>query len=155
MEIKYIIENSALYNSDKTQLIAFPPAAPNTLFALPEGVKTIRQCALLGCHILQEILIPDNSVTQIGLRAFENCTSLKHINIPQCITDIGPNAFNGCNHLSCGINVQNQTAEYITKLINAKFPLRSLKSCKCTHANKYSQSMFRYYCSIFTILGSS
>ena len=152
----YFIENSALYNGNRTRLIAFPPAAPNIFFTIPQSVQNISQCAFLGCHTVQEILIPDNSVSQISTRAFENCTSLKRINIPQCVKQIGPYAFSGCTHISCGTNVQNQTAEYIDMLVNvAKLSRNSLKSCMCTLANKCSRNRLRMIYGAALIFGRS
>lgn len=47
---------------------------------------------------LTTITIPD-SVTSIGIAAFEKCTSLTSINIPDSVTSIGIGAFNSCSNL--------------------------------------------------------
>lgn len=47
---------------------------------------------------LTEYVIPDG-VTEIGLGAFEGCTSLKSVTIPDSVTKIGCYAFNGCASL--------------------------------------------------------
>ena len=40
-----------------------------------------------------------STITSIGSRAFQNCSSLTSITIPSGITSIGSNAFNGCSSL--------------------------------------------------------
>ena len=45
------------------------------------------------------ILTFDGNVTQIGDHAFENCTSLTGITIPECVEIIGDHAFSGCTNL--------------------------------------------------------
>lgn len=44
-------------------------------------------------HILQ---VPDG-ITEIGARAFENCTNIRSISLPEGIVTIGDKAFYGCN----------------------------------------------------------
>lgn len=47
---------------------------------------------------LTEVHLPD-TLTTIGSRCFESCSSLVNINLPSSITTIGYNAFNGCTSL--------------------------------------------------------
>ena len=58
-----------------------------------------------GCTSLTGITIP-NSVTSIGDHSFEGCTSLTGITIPNSVTSIGNSAFNGCTSLT-GITIPN------------------------------------------------
>ena len=44
-------------------------------------------------------LVIPNSITSIGDRVFEDCTSLKSVIIPTSVTSIGDNAFSGCSGL--------------------------------------------------------
>ena len=57
---------------------------------------------------LKEIVIPD-SVTIIGVAAFENCTNLSSITIPDSVTIIGDYAFENCTNLS-SITIPNTIA---------------------------------------------
>ncbi len=50
------------------------------------------------CSSLTSIAIPD-SVTSIGRYAFYNCESLRSITIPDSVTSIGANTFSGCSSL--------------------------------------------------------
>ena len=58
-------------------------------------VTNIGERAFYNCSSLTEITIP-NSVTSIENSAFYNCTSLKEITIPDSVTSIGYGAFDDC-----------------------------------------------------------
>lgn len=62
-------------------------------------VTTIGTMAFDNCSSLTSIKIP-NSVTVIEDYAFYNCSSLTSITIPDSVTTIGNNAFYGCNSLT-------------------------------------------------------
>jgi hypothetical protein len=55
--------------------------------------------AFEGCSSLTSITIPE-SVTEIGEHAFEGCSSLTSITIPESVTVIGESAFAGCSSLT-------------------------------------------------------
>ena len=59
------------------------------------SVTSIGGSAFEGCSSLSSIEIP-NSVTSIGEYAFTRCSSLSSIEIPNSVTSIGKYAFNGC-----------------------------------------------------------
>ena len=71
----------------------------NGIGIIPVSVTEIGHRAFEGCTSLTEIAIPD-SVTEIGYMAFSRCTSLKEIAIPDSVTKIGPEAFDGCTSLT-------------------------------------------------------
>ena len=55
--------------------------------------------AFNNCSLLTSISIP-NSVTSIGNYAFNNCSALTSISIPEGVTSIGSRAFYGCSGLT-------------------------------------------------------
>lgn len=71
---------------------------------------------------ITSLFIP-NTVTKIGDRAFEGCTSLKSVNIPTSITEIGNRVFYGCHGLT-SITIPNS----ITKIGDYAFSCTDLKS---------------------------
>ena len=63
------------------------------------SVTSIGDQAFDNCSSLTSITIP-NSVTSIGYAAFRNCYSLTSVTIPNSVTSIGSSAFNGCDALT-------------------------------------------------------
>ena len=66
---------------------------PDTLRGYP--VTGIRWSAFNGCSGLTSVSIPD-SVTSIGNDAFNGCSSLTSVSIGDSVTSIGSDAFSGC-----------------------------------------------------------
>ncbi len=82
---------------------------------IPNGVKSISDCAFYGCYGLTSIVIPD-SVTSIGDNAFFDCpiekatipavaiSSIQKTDLKEVVItsgeSIGSNAFSGCNSLA-------------------------------------------------------
>lgn len=65
----YSSNNGILFNKNKTEICAYPPALGFESYAIP------------------------SSVTSIGAYAFYECSDLKNITIPSSVTSIGVNAF--------------------------------------------------------------
>ena len=86
-----------LYNKDKTCLIQYAIGKKDTYFSIPSSVTYIKG-AFQYCSSLTSVNIPE-SVTSIGDSAFTRCSSLTSVNIPDSVTYIGHNAFYGCDNL--------------------------------------------------------
>ena len=89
--------NGVLFNNTQTTLIEFPAGLGGS-YTIPNGVITIGY-AFDGCTQLTSVTIP-NSVVTIGSYAFANCTGLGNVAIPNSVTTIGSGAFNGCPGLT-------------------------------------------------------
>lgn len=66
---------------------------------LPKSVTSIDDNAFFSCHSLNKVVIYDNSVKTIGMAAFEYCSSLADIILPEGVTTIARSAFWECSAL--------------------------------------------------------
>lgn len=67
---------------------------------IPDGIKTIGSSAFSNCTSLTEVTFTGKSqITSIGDYAFQGCSNLKSINLPEGITEIGQSAFYNCTSL--------------------------------------------------------
>ena len=89
----------------------------STIYYVPSSLKSVTVTggnilygAFEGCTGLTSITIPD-SVTSIGNLAFRDCTGLTSVTIGNSVTSIGNEAFRGCYRL---IEVYNKSALSIT-----------------------------------------
>ena len=95
-------------------------------------VTRIGNKAFQGCSGLTSIDIP-NSVTSIGDYAFYYCSGLTSIDIPNSVTSIGDSAFSSCKGLT-SINYDGTTTQWvaITKGSNWKDGVPSNCMVHCT-----------------------
>ena len=89
----YCSVGGILYSSDKTQLIKYPSAKTDTIFAIPETVTSIGAYSIKDCDCIEEITIPE-SVTSIGSSAIGNCNNLKKVNY-NAVSSSAPSGFLG------------------------------------------------------------
>ena len=68
-------------------------------YSIKQGIKVIADSAFNDCTSLTSITIPD-SVTSIGDGALSSCTSLTSVTIPNSVTSIGDSAFSYCESLT-------------------------------------------------------
>ena len=101
-----VVESGNPRYDSRNNCNAIIETADNTLIAgckntmIPNSVTSIGVRAFEGCDGLTSIVIP-NSVTSIGNKAFYSCDGLTSINIPNSVTVIGNNVFESCNELAC------------------------------------------------------
>ena len=113
----YASQEGILYNKDKTQLIDAPDAIQGAI-TIPNSVTNIGDRAFQDCSSLTSIMIPD-SVTSIGNRAFYGSSSLASINIPEGVTRIGYEAFANTAYYNDENNWENDVLYIGNHLIDA------------------------------------
>ena len=94
----YSSVNGVLFNKDKTILVKFPTGKSDIEYIIPDSVTNIGIGAFEYCISLEKITI-GNSVTGIGNCAFSDCTNLNNVTIPSSVTNIGTSAFSCCTNL--------------------------------------------------------
>ncbi|MBR0238168.1 MAG: leucine-rich repeat protein [Thermoguttaceae bacterium] len=94
---------------------------------IPEGTTEIGYRAFRDCSSLTSVVIPDG-VTKIGNCAFENCSSLTSVVIPKSVTEIGNYAFYGCSSLTSVVipegltEIERGAFQYCSSLISVAIP---------------------------------
>ena len=83
------------------------------------GTSNISSYAFYNCSNLTDVRFEEESqVTSIGSSAFEGCSSLTSITIPNSVTSIGSYAFNGCTKL---VNVTFEEGSQLMSIGNYAF----------------------------------
>ena len=104
---EYAFDNTAWYNNQTDGIVyigkvlyKYKGTMPaKTSIVVKEGTWVICDKAFNGCTGLTNIEIP-NSVTSIGNNAFQGCTGLTNVQIPNSVTSIGDYAFRECTGIT-------------------------------------------------------
>lgn len=104
-DIRITYGGAYIYNVDETVSGKF--TIPREVYKSPNiyDVVGISDYAFENCTELTEVVIPD-TVEEIGSNAFYGCTNLKTIDIPDSVTSIGDSAFENCKNLE-SINISD------------------------------------------------
>lgn len=78
----YFSQDGVLFDKNKTKLIQYPIGNKRIAYDIPNGVKSFGDCAFDSCSTLKNITIPD-SVTSIGWGVFSGSTSLTNIDVSE------------------------------------------------------------------------
>jgi len=87
-----------VYDKTTDTLILCPEGKSGTV-NIPDSVTSIGIYAFNGCYRVTNIAIPNN-VTSIGNSAFYACSSLVSVTIPDSVTNIGSHAFYRCSKIT-------------------------------------------------------
>lgn len=92
---------------------------------LPKSVTSIDDNAFFSCHSLNKVVIYDNSVKTIGMAAFEYCSSLADIILPEGVTTIARSAFYNSKEL-VSVVIPNSVKSIGTEAFNGCSALKSI-----------------------------
>ncbi|MBQ6749520.1 MAG: leucine-rich repeat domain-containing protein [Bacteroidaceae bacterium] len=106
-------KGTSCYNKDYSGSVVIPASFVNG--GITYAVTSIGDNAFQGCSGLTAVDIP-NSVTDIGSSAFQKCSGLTAVSIPSSVTYIGDYSFYGCSGLTT-VNIPNS----VTSIGNSAF----------------------------------
>lgn len=92
---------------------------------LPKSVTSIDDYAFSSCHSLNKVVIYENSVKTIGMAAFEYCSSLADIILPEGVTTIARSAFYKSKEL-VSVVIPNSVKSIGTEAFNGCSALKSI-----------------------------
>ncbi|MBQ7851055.1 MAG: leucine-rich repeat protein, partial [Clostridia bacterium] len=94
------VVEGALCRTAEKLIVCYPRARVDATFTLPEDdAEGIGRYAFENCTGLRQLVLPD-SLTTIGENAFKGCTGLTEAVLPAGLTTIGKNVFEGCTGLT-------------------------------------------------------
>ena len=93
----YLSYDGILYDKNTSELLFCPEA--KTAVDFLDGVTEIGYCAFEDCSLLKSIVIP-NTVTALQEYAFRRCTALTKITIPSSVSDINWRGISECPRLT-------------------------------------------------------
>jgi len=95
--------------------------------------------AFNGCTALTEVILPDG-VTEIGNYAFANCSGLQMLSLPDELETIGSAAFNGCSSLTGQLVIPDKITEIPESAFEEASGITSLvigKGVETIYSNMY------------------
>ncbi|MBR4063417.1 MAG: leucine-rich repeat protein [Clostridia bacterium] len=113
--------NNCIINTNKKILVS---GCKNSVLPTDGSITTISTCAFEGCSDLIGIVIP-NGVTTIDYAAFWQCKGLTSVVIPNSVTTIGESAFYMCTSLE-SINIPNSVTVIGEKALERCYALQSI-----------------------------
>lgn len=100
--LNYSSQDGILYNKDKTELIIAPKGLTINNLTLPDSLKVIDSFAFCDCKASGIVIIPE-SVTNVGSDAFYGCNKLEAI---KCRVSSKPDGWDNDWNNYCNANVE-------------------------------------------------
>ena len=92
------VVDGVLFDYDMETLLYHPQTIYDSVYYIPDTVRTIGVYAFSRCDTLGFVYIPD-SVETIKAGAFDDCTNLRRVLMPDSVTEVQHYAFYGCSSL--------------------------------------------------------
>lgn len=96
-DANFMTVDGVLYSKDGTRLIKYPAGKTDKSFTIPDSVETIDAYAFEWATNLESVY---NVCDLSNSHTFENCTSLKNIEIASGVITVNLNSFCNCNSLT-------------------------------------------------------
>ena len=115
-------------------------ATQTDMSMIPNTVTNIGARAFQGCTSLTAFVVPD-SVAQIGVSVFQGCSSLWNVTLSRSLTEIPDYAFYGCSMLETMVVPENVT--YLgNRFFSGKYRGDNALYYLCTNAPDYDASAY-------------
>lgn len=138
----YASKDGVLYTGDYSQLIFCPPAKSGTV-TVDKRAETIGQKAFLSCAKITEVKFEEDSqCKEILSNAFEGCSALTDITLPDSLETIGDDAFIKCpklTKLQLPASFRQFSAEFLTDYITEITVSEDSQYYKSTDSVLYSK----------------
>ncbi|MBR2575937.1 MAG: leucine-rich repeat protein [Firmicutes bacterium] len=95
---RFASRDGVLYNKSVTQLILYPPAAPGTVYKMPDTVKEVKDSAFKGVTTLKSLILSSGMKT-VPADSFTGMNTLTEVTFPQGVERIDAFAFSECANL--------------------------------------------------------
>ena len=128
-------------------------SSKNRMYVVPSNVQKINPYAFQQCNNLQTVVIPDGTISYIGLYAFEGCQKLENLYLPNTLSEVGVSAFANCKKLQCG-SVQISNEGIKDTLISRGIPEIAFSTDCPTHVFSCINNHRRYIRTPFVIFGA-
>lgn len=95
------VQDGILYNAEKTDILAVPPALKSTVFTVPKAVTKLGDNLFKDNTTLRKVRFETGRTAdlEIGNGTFDGCVNLVEIELPEGTTAIGKYAFRNCFRL--------------------------------------------------------
>jgi hypothetical protein len=131
-----------------------------THIMIGSGVTSIN--AVGSLTVLQDVVINGNTLTTIGITAFNGLSSLTSINLPSSLTTIGTSAFNNCSSLvtinlpssltSIGNNIFQGCTSLTTVTVDAENTnFKTIGKALCSYDGSNLYSYYDYVSTSYTV----
>ncbi len=94
----YLERDGVLFTDGGETLYCYPAGRKTASVRIPDGVKTVGECAYATNAYMRSIDF--NEATVLNYSAFTSCSALETVTLPDTVTEIGGCVFEGCSALT-------------------------------------------------------